>query len=98
MKWSHFIILSENKSKLTDFVTNEMIMSEKIDKTVVVAGIFVNEMDARSNDGTLNLNCFKAAHEEADTRLVLSTMRQKILLYWPEILLFYYCCFSIWIR
>ena len=38
VKWSNFISLSENKSNLNDFLSNKLIMSEKIDKTVVVAG------------------------------------------------------------
>ena len=75
--WSNFISLSENKSNLTAFLSNEQIMSEKIDKTVVVAGGFVDEMKARSNDGTLILDCFKAAHKEADTRLVLHAINNE---------------------
>ena len=34
-------------------------------------------MEARSNDGTLILDCFKAAHEEADTRLVLHAINNE---------------------
>ena len=77
VKWSNFISLSKNMSNLIDFLSNELIMSGKIDKTVVVAGGFVDEMVARSNGGTLILYCFKAAHEEADTRLVLHAINNE---------------------
>ena len=62
--------LPENKANLTDFLSNE-IMSNINDKTVVVAVVFDEEMAAKSNNTTFDLDSFKATHEEADTRLVL---------------------------
>lgn len=69
--WSNFLALPENKSDLARFLSEHIIVNAPQGKVVVAAGGFEDERDVRSSEMAIDLSPLKAAHEEADTRLIL---------------------------
>lgn len=69
--WNNFLALSENKSNLSRFLSQEIIRQGISHTEVVVAGGFENETEVQSTNPLTDVTLLKVAHEEADTRIVL---------------------------
>ena len=79
--WSTFLSLADNKADLAHFLSEELCSQAPVDKEIVVAGGFRDELEVKSSTGATvevksstgatDLGPLKSTHEEADTRLVL---------------------------
>ena len=67
--WNNFLALSENKSLSKEIIRQGIPHTE-----VVVAGGFDDETEVQSTNSWTDVTLLKAAHEEADTRIVLHAM------------------------
>ena len=69
--WIGFLSNIDNKSDLTMFLSDQIMMMAPPTLTVVVAGGYKDETEVKSNNITLDLSPLKATHKEADTRIIL---------------------------
>ena len=75
--WSNFLSLADNKADLAHFLSEEMCSQTPVDKEIVVAGGFRDELEVKSSTGATDLGPLKSTHEEADTRLVLHAVHSR---------------------
>ena len=75
--WSNFLSLADNKADLAHFVSEELCSQAPVDKEIVVAGGFRDELQVKSSTCTIDLGPLKSTHEEADTRLVLHAVHSQ---------------------
>ena len=68
--WRCFLNVPSNKSRLACFL-GSAVLRENYDFTVVVSGAFEHAEEVKSNTPEMDLSPLSAAHEEADTRLLL---------------------------
>ena len=66
-----FTTLSENKTDMTMFFSNELIRHAPDNKTIVVGGSFLEEQQVAINMHIHNLDSLRATHEEEDTHHIL---------------------------
>ncbi|MES9881882.1 MAG: hypothetical protein ABW185_13470, partial [Sedimenticola sp.] len=69
--WHGFLSHAENKADLARFLSEELETRSHANKTVVVAGGFVDETRVVCNDAAVDITQLQGCHEEADTRIVL---------------------------
>ena len=74
---SNFLSLADNKAYLAHFLSEELCSQAPMDKEIVVAGGFRDELEVKSSTGAINLGPLKLTHEEADTRLVLHAVHSQ---------------------
>lgn len=70
-KWTNYLALGENKAKLANFLSTQLLLQVPENKMVVVAGGFLDITSVRSTDPQMDTTTLEANHEEADTRIVL---------------------------
>ena len=75
--WSNCLSLADNKADLAHFLSEELCSQAPVDKEIVVAGGFRDELEVKSSTGATDLGPLKSTHEEADTRLVLHTVHSQ---------------------
>ncbi|KAK3909863.1 Chromosome-associated kinesin KIF4 [Frankliniella fusca] len=73
--FKNFLALSENKSDLTRFLSEEAMKNDFGSLEVLVAGGFSEETRVDSTNKARDLTDFEANHEEADTRMVLHAVQ-----------------------
>ena len=69
--WNNFLCMSENKSDLARFLSQEIIRQGNLYTEVVVAGAFDDGTEVQSTNVLTDVSMLKVAHEEADTRILL---------------------------
>ena len=69
--WSNVLSLADNKADLAHLLSEELCSQAPVDKEIVVAGGFRDELEVKSSTGATDLGPLKSTHEEADTILVL---------------------------
>ena len=69
--WSNCLSVADNKADLAHFLSEELCLQAPVDKEMVVAGGFRDELEVKSSTGATDLGSLKSTHQEADTRLVL---------------------------
>ena len=67
--WSNVLSLADNKAYLAHFLSEELCPQAPVDKSIVVAAGFRDELEVKSSTVTTDLGPLKSTHEEADTRL-----------------------------
>ena len=76
--FSDFLALSENKSDLSRFLSEELIAQSAVtEKTVLAGGGFTDEDTVKCNKNDFDLTQLNARHEEADTRIILHAIHCK---------------------
>ena len=75
--WSTFLSLADNKADLAHFLSEELCSQAPVDKEIVVAGGFRDELEIKSSTGATDLGPLKSTHEEADTRFVLHAVHSQ---------------------
>ena len=75
--WSNFLSLDDNKADLAHFLSEELCSQAPVDKEIVVAGGFRDELEVKSSTGATDLGPLKSTHEEADTILVLHAVHSQ---------------------
>ena len=95
--WKCFLNVPSNKSRLACFL-GSAVLRENYDFTVVVSGAFEHAEEVKSNTPEMDLSPLSAAHEEADTRLLLHVKhmpQSRIIVYSRDtdvlVLLIYQC-------
>ena len=73
-----FLAVPANKTDLACFISNYLIANAPANKSIVVSGGFVKEDEVKTTDPNLNINCLKATHEDADTRLILHCIHANV--------------------
>ena len=72
--WKQFIDLPENKADLARFLSEQRMQNaDTLEAEIVTAGGFSETVGAASTNER-DISCLKAAHEEADTRLILHAL------------------------
>ena len=62
--WSNFLSLADNKADLAHFVSEELCSQPPVDKEIVVAGGFRDELEVTSSTGATDLGPLKSTREE----------------------------------
>ena len=75
--WSNCLSLADNKADLAHFLSEELCSQAPVDKEIVVACGFTDEVEVKSSTGATDLGPLKSTHEEADTRLVLHAVHSQ---------------------
>ena len=75
--WSNFLSLADHKADLAHFLSDELCSHAPVDKEIVFAGGFIDELEVKSSTCTIDLGPLKSTHEEADTRLVLHAVHSQ---------------------
>ena len=75
--WSNFLSLADNKADLAHFVSEELCSQAPVDKEIVVAGGFRDELEVKSSTGATDLGPLKSTHEEYDKILVLHAVHSQ---------------------
>ena len=75
--WTNLLSLADNKAYLSHFLSGELCSQAPVDKAIVVAVGFRDELEVKSSTGTTDLGPLKSTHEEADTRSVLHTVNSQ---------------------
>ena len=75
--WLNLLSLTDNKADLGHFLSEELCSQAHVDKAIVVAGGFRDELEVKSSTGATDLGPLKYTHEEADTRLVLHAVHSQ---------------------
>ena len=75
--WHNFLSLAENKADLAHFLSEQLYLQAPVDKEILVAGGFKDELIVKSSRDTTDVTPFKSTHEEADTRLVLHAIHSQ---------------------
>ena len=73
--WSKVLSLADNKADLAHFLSEELCSQAPVDKEIVVAGGFRDELEVKSS--TTQLGPLKSTHEDSDTRLVLHVVHSQ---------------------
>ena len=76
-KLENFLSLPANKADLAHFLSGKLCCQAPEDKEIMVAGGFRRELEFRSSRTSNDLTQLKAAHEEADIRLVLHAVHSQ---------------------
>ena len=66
-KWSNFLSVADNKADLAQFLSEELCSQAPVDKEIVVAGGFRDELEVKSSTGATDLGPLKSPHQETDT-------------------------------
>ena len=70
------MVLSENKADLARFLSEQILQNaDALEADIVTAGGFTDIGGAASSKER-DIQCLKASHEEADTRLILHAFRR----------------------
>ena len=77
LPWSNFLSLADNKAGLAHFLSEELCSQALVDKEIVVAGGYRDELEVKSSTGGTDLGPLKSTHEEADTRLVMHAVHSQ---------------------
>ena len=72
--------LADNKADLAHFLSEELCSQAHVDKEIVVAGGFRDELEVKSSTGATDLGPLKSTHEEGDTKLVLHAVHSQCLM------------------
>ena len=62
--WSNFLSLADNKADLSHFLSEELCSQASVDKDIVVADGFRDELEVKSSTGATDLGPLKSTHEE----------------------------------
>ena len=75
--WNNFLASAENKDDLARFLSEQLVGQEQV-KTIIVAGGFVEEQEVKSTSLSIDTTPFEAVQEEADTRIILHCVQDKV--------------------
>ena len=76
--WQTFLALADNKTNLANFWSENFLITASLDKEIVVAGEFYDELEVKSSKVTTDINYLKAKHEEADSRICITCRSKQI--------------------
>ncbi|KAK4292315.1 hypothetical protein Pmani_034912 [Petrolisthes manimaculis] len=71
-EWQGFLHHQDNKADLARFLSEQLANSFPSDKTIVVAGGFLEETQVACNNPDVNTKLLESCHEESDTRMVFN--------------------------
>ena len=79
--WQNVLASRDNKSDLSRFLSEHIVANAPPDKIIVTGGGFLDEGEVQSSDRLgelMDVRFFKAAHEEADTCLILHCTKSSL--------------------